>query len=161
MLAVAIMMDPTGPQNEELNEWIALAQNLLQDMGAYNTLAHSAVQGLEVIRKRTQLILHPEHEATSQLGGTNSPNARDPPAHDRNIPATSPFALHYVERATQTLAQPQPSISDLLSQQVSADGMWGTISAGVFAGNFPGIEALCGDTNSQTLVNFLDDCIAR
>jgi len=137
---VAIIRDPTNDQNEDLNEWIALAQNLLQDMSSYNAVAPNAVQILDVIRKRAGLALHPDIDSLNE-----------PPSPTKTV--------HYLERSTHTLAQPQPSTSDLLDPKIATDPLWSTEKVGIYAGHFPGIEALCGNPNPQTLENFLDSCI--
>jgi hypothetical protein len=126
-------MDPTDDQNEDLNEWIILTKNLLQDMGAHNCLAPGAVQGLDIIRKYTGLF------------GLNEPSSRTE-------------TVHYLERSTHTLAQTQPSVSDLLDETFATDP-WSTQTVGIYSNHFPSIEVLCGNPNPQVLERFLDSCM--
>jgi hypothetical protein len=137
VLALAIVMDPNDNQNEELDEWIGLAEHLVKDLGTYNNIATQGVKALAVIRKRTRFAL--------------SRSADDP----------VPTSAQYVERATQVLAQPQPSLSELLGQK-SADPIWTSTEAGCFSGWFPGMEVLCAPVDpGPTLNEFFDRCLKR
>ncbi|TFY81811.1 hypothetical protein EWM64_g2203 [Hericium alpestre] len=149
MLAVAIIMDPHNPQNEELEEWIELAQSLLKDLGTYSTLSSNALEHIEVIRKRTAYVL----------------SVTGPPTEPANYcTAANPFvtdpALQRIERATRVLSQPQPSMADLMGHELASDPFWSTLRPGVFAGHFPGIESLSGPINPQNLEHFLDSCLS-
>jgi hypothetical protein len=132
-------MNPDDNQNEELDEWIGLAEHLTKDLGTYNAIAPTGVEALATIRRRTRLALELSRSA-------------DDPA---------PTSAQYMERATQVLAQPQPSISELLGQKNAADSLWANTEAGCFTGCFPGIEALCAPVDlGRTLDEFFDKSLA-
>jgi len=140
VFALAILMDPDDNQNEELDEWIELAVNLVKELGSYNVIAPKGVEALTVIRKRTRLASPPLQS------GDNS----------------APTMAQYNERATQVLAQPQPSLSELLGQKSAANPLWTDTKATWFAGGFPTIETLCTPVDPvQALNEFFDRCLAR
>lgn len=139
MLGMAILLDPLQSQNQELDEWVALAQNLLRDMGNFNTLAPNAVQCLDVVRRRTRYTLQPAVDPSSAF----------PPPIETG---------HYLERATRTLAQPQPIIIDLFDTHGATDTLWCAEKVAAFTGHFPGIDVLTGNDAPETLRAFLDNC---
>ncbi|KIM90631.1 hypothetical protein PILCRDRAFT_916 [Piloderma croceum F 1598] len=140
MFALAILMDPNDNQNEELDEWIGLAVNLVKELGPYNNIAPKGVEALTAIRKRTRLA------SPSSRSGDNS----------------TPTVAQYNERATQVLAQPQPSLSELLGQKSAANPLWTDTKATWFAGGIPSIETLCTPVDPvQALNKFLNKCLAR
>ena len=140
MLALAILMDPNNNQNEELEEWIGLAVHLVRELGTYNVIAPKGVVALTAIRKRTHL-------------ATQSSRSGD---------SSSPTSAQYNERATQVLAQPQPSLSELLSHKSAADPLWTDTEARWFVGGFPSIETLCAPVDPGQMLNeFFDKCLAQ
>jgi hypothetical protein len=140
MFALAILMDPNDNQNEELDEWIGLAVNLVKELGSYNVIAPKGVEALTAIRKCTRLA------SPSSRSGNNS----------------TPTVAQYNERATQVLAQPQPSLSELLGQKSAANSLWTDTKATWFARGFPSIETLCTPVDPmQALNEFFDKCLAR
>ncbi|KAI0068879.1 hypothetical protein BV25DRAFT_1986436 [Artomyces pyxidatus] len=152
MLGIAILMDTRNPENEELEEWISLAQGVLISMKPQNALAGKALQHLDVVRKRTQFV----------LGVTGHCHVEYDEAGEQ-IPCKGPMPMEpqrRIERATRILSQPQPSLVDLLGHEVVADPLWSVQRAGVFAGHFPGIESLSGPVSSADLENFLDSCLS-
>lgn len=137
----------------ELNEWITLADALVRNLGTYNSIAPNAVIALAAIRRRVQKAM--------QTHGSNSSNPSDG-VYLSSIPLPLDASLkQYTDRATVTLEQPQKSVSDLLGGQFEAsDHLWSTTEAGAFTGNFPGLEALCGNHDPASLEGFLDSCVA-
>ncbi|RDB23208.1 putative transcriptional regulatory protein C1F7.11c [Hypsizygus marmoreus] len=136
-LAVAIVSDSSHEQIEELKEWISIAQDLLRDLGVANILASKAQKSLEVIRRRIRIIVQPAFDPTSDL--------------------PAPVAIaQYVPRATQTIAQPQPSLTDLFDLQSIAEPIWQERIKSYLG--FPGIELFSGD-DLTSLELFLDSCV--
>jgi hypothetical protein len=150
-IAIAIIIDAQNPENEELEEWIAMAQGMLLVLKPHNALAQKALDHLHVIRKRTLFV----------LGLTLGRCAAGDPVLHATCGIASPMSLvQRIDRATQTLSQPQPSLTDLLGREEAADPFWSTLHPGVFAGHFPGIESLIGPVNPQNLEEFLDSCLS-
>jgi hypothetical protein len=140
MFALAILMDPNDNQNEELDEWIGLAVNLVKELDPYNVIAPKGVEALTAIRNRTRLA------SLSSRSGDDS----------------TPTVAQYNERATQVLAQPQPSLSELLSQKSAANLLWIDTKATWFSGGFPNIETLCTPVDHVEALNkFFDKCLAQ
>jgi len=138
-LAVAIIGDPTSIHNKELEEWIGIAQDLLRDLGTSNALAPKAFNGLEIVRQRTRDAMQPGLDLST-------------------APAPIPAIDQYLHKATQTIAQPQPSMSDLFEVHSYSQPLWREEVA-VYPGHFPGMEALCSDTYPTPIECFLDACV--
>ncbi|KAG5654068.1 hypothetical protein H0H81_007794 [Sphagnurus paluster] len=134
--AVAIISDPASAENEELDEWISLAQNLLRNMGSSNLLASKAVGRLGTIRQRTYSAMERHYN-----------------------PSRSRTSIdEYLQKATQTMAQPQPSMSDLFGIQEITETIWQE-EVNIYSIHFPGLETVCGDEGLMSLNRFLDGCI--
>jgi hypothetical protein len=145
MLAVAVLVDPHNSQNEELEEWIALAVAVLRELGQINPVALNAVAGLHVTQQRVQLVVQ-----TSGRGEAH-------PAS--NVPVIG--IDHRLDRATHTLAQPQHAIVDSIGETDLDDPLVVQHRIPEFSGNFPGIEFLCSSNGPHTLESFLDTCVRR
>ena len=150
-IAIAIIMDAQSPENEELEEWIAMAQGILVVLKPQNGLAEKALDHLQVIRKRTLFVLGVI---------TGRCVASDPIIHATTGEAPPMSLPQRVDRMARTLAQSQPDLVDLLGHEEAMDPFWSTLRPGVFAGHFPGIESLVGPVNSQNLEQFLDSCLS-
>jgi hypothetical protein len=150
-IAIAIIMDPRNPENEELEEWIAMAQGVLLVVKPHNVLAQKALDYIQVIRKRTLFVLG------LILGRCAS---GDPILHQTLGVASAMRLPQRIDRATRTLSQPQPSLTDLLGREEATDPFWSTLHASVFSGNFPGIESLISPVSPENLEQFLDSCIS-
>ena len=150
-IAIAIIMDSQSPENEELEEWIAMAQGLLMVLAPQNALAQKALDHVQVIRKRTLFVLGVV---------TGRCVTSDPGVHATTAVAPSMSLSQRLGRMTRTLSQSQPSLVDLLGHEEAMDPFWSTLRSGVFAGNFPGIESLVGPVNPQNLEQFLDSCLS-
>ncbi|THH20158.1 hypothetical protein EW146_g1162 [Bondarzewia mesenterica] len=140
-LGIAIIIDPSNTENEELEDWIAFAQVLLKDLGTYNMIAPAALQHLDVIRRRIEFVLN-----LTRGNNTVTLNFVEP-------------SLQHIERATRVLSQPQPCMADLLGQEAVTDPYWSTVQPSVFAGQFPGVESLSGPVDPLNLERFLDSCL--
>jgi hypothetical protein len=150
-LAIAIIMNAQNPENEELEEWIAMAQGMLEVLQPKNALAPTALDQVHIIRKRTLFL----------LGVINGRcNTNDPAVHARSGVAPSMSLPQRLDRATRVLSQPQPCLIDQLGREEAMDPFWATIPAGIFAGHFPGIESLSGPVNPKNLEQFLDSCLS-
>ncbi|KAH9998335.1 fungal-specific transcription factor domain-containing protein [Russula vinacea] len=149
-IAIAIIMDAQNPENEELEEWIAMAQGILAVLKPHNVLAQKALDHLQVIRKRTLFV----------LGVVTGRCVRsDPVVHGTADIAPSMSLPQRLDRMTRTLTQSLPSLVDLLGSE-AMDPFWSTLHPGVFAGHFPGIESLVGPVSPQNLEQFLDSCLS-
>lgn len=156
MLALAIVVDPSSNQNNDIYEWISYVQSLLYDLAPYSTLAAGALHGVEVICNYAQTAIRQSAGMTQETSRASSLASRD--ASD-SIPIPSIPSLYLTEQATPTLVQPQPSVSNLLGQD-SGDVLWATMQGkALFARTFPGFEVLCGNGNTQELEVFLSSCI--
>ncbi|KAI9467286.1 hypothetical protein BJY52DRAFT_1182729 [Lactarius psammicola] len=150
-LAIAIIMDTQNPENEEFEEWIAMAQGILIALKPYNALAKKALEYVDVIRKRTLFVLG---VVTGRCHGGD-------PAHHATYGVAPPMVLSQRrDRATRMLSQPQPCLVDHLGREEASDPFWSTLHPGVFAGHFPGIESLSGPVSPQNLEQFLDSCLS-
>jgi hypothetical protein len=143
MLAVAILMDPHNSQNEELEEWIALGVAVLRELGQIDPMALNAVAGLLVVQKRVRLVVQ-----TMQGAGDTASDVPHVAALNQNL-----------DRATQTLAQVQPTIVDMIGVVESNDPFLVQHQIPEFLGNFPGVEFLCSQNDPQALESFLDTWI--
>jgi hypothetical protein len=150
-IAIAIIMDSQNPENEELEEWIAMAQGILMVLKPLNALAQKAFDHLQVIRKRTLFVLGVV---------TGRCLASDPGVHATAGVAPSMSLPQRLDRMTRTLSQSLPYLVDLLGHEEAMDPFWSTLHLGVFAGHFPGIESLVGPVSSQNLEQFLDSCLS-
>ncbi|KAI9508667.1 fungal-specific transcription factor domain-containing protein [Russula earlei] len=150
-IAIAIIMDAQNPENEELEEWIAMAQGILMALRPHNALAQKALDHLHVIRKRTLFVVG------IVIGRCAT---SDPVIHRTTGLATALPLPQCMDRTTWTLSQPQPCLNDLLGREEASDPFWSTLRSGVFAGHFPGIESLLGPVCPQTLEQFLDSCLS-
>jgi len=150
-IAIAIIMDAQNPENEELEEWIAMAQGILMAIRPRNALAQRALDHLHVIRRRTLFVV-------SLIIGRCP--AGDPVIHSTTGLATAMGLPQRMDRTTRTLSQPQPCLTDLLGREEASDPFWSTLHPGVFAGHFPGIESLLGPVSPETLEQFLDSCLS-
>ncbi|KAI0248675.1 fungal-specific transcription factor domain-containing protein [Lactifluus subvellereus] len=150
-LAIAIIMDAQNSENEELEEWIAMAQGILEVLKPNNALASKALEQIYVIRVRTLFVLGVI---------TGRCHASDPAVHATSGVASPMGLLQRLDRATRILSQPQPCLVDHLGREEAMDPFWATLHPGVFAGHFPGIESLSGPVNPQNLEQFLDSCLS-
>jgi len=150
-LAIAIIMDAHHRENEELEEWIAMAQGILEALKPHNALAPKALNHLQVIRQRTLFVLG---VITGRCVTSN------PIAHATHGVAPSMCLPQRIDRTTRTLSQPQPSLVELLGREEAMDPFWSTMNPGIFAGHFPGVESLVGPVSSQNLEQFLDSCLS-
>ncbi len=144
-------MDTQNPENEEFEEWIAMAQGILIALKPHNALAQKALEYLDVIRKRTLFVLGIV---------TGRYHARDPADHASDGVAPPMGLSQRLDRATRMLSQPQPRMVDHLGHEEASDPFWSTLHPGVFAGHFPGIESLSGPVSPQNLEQFLDSCLS-
>ncbi|KAI9447753.1 fungal-specific transcription factor domain-containing protein [Lactarius indigo] len=152
-LAIAIIMDTQNPENEEFEEWIAMAQGILIALKPYNALAKKALEYLDVIRKRTLFVLGVVTGRCRQVAGD--------PAQDAACDVAPPMVLSQrLDRAMRMSSQPQPCLVDHLGREEASDSFWSTLHPGVFAGHFPGIESLSGPVSLQSLEQFLDSCLS-
>ncbi|KAG5646465.1 hypothetical protein DXG03_003515 [Asterophora parasitica] len=135
--AVAIIGDPTSNENEDLEEWISMAQNLLRDIGPSSRLAMKAVEHLDAVRRRTRSVMHRGYDPSSG-------------------PAPIIPIDHYLPKATQTMAQPQPSMSDVFDVQ-STEPIWQEVASS-YPGRFPGIEVVSSEDDFASFERFLDYC---
>jgi len=142
-------MDAQSPENEELEEWIAMAQGILVVLKDQNALAQKALDHLQVIRKRTLFVLG----VITGRCATSDPVIRATEAPPMSLPQR-------LDRMTRTLSQSQPGLVDFLGHEEAMDPLWSTLHPGVFAGHFPGIESLVGPVNPQNLKQFLDSCLS-
>jgi hypothetical protein len=150
-IAVAIIMDAQSPENEELEEWIAMAQGILVVLKPQNALAQKALDHLQVIRKRTLFV----------LGVVTGRCVMSDPVTHATTGEAPPMSLpQRLDRMTRTLSQSHPGLVDLLGHEEATDPFWSTLHPGVFAGHFPGIESLVGPVNPQNLEQFLDSCLS-
>lgn len=147
-IAIAIIMDAQNPENEELEEWIAMAQGILVAVKPRNALAQKALDHFQVIRKRTQFVLG---VITGRCAASD---------HRTSDVAPSMSLPQRLDRMTRTLSQSQPCLVDLLGREEAMDPFWSTLHSGVFAGHFPGIESLVGPVSPQNLEQFLDSCLS-
>ncbi|KAH9062232.1 fungal-specific transcription factor domain-containing protein [Lactarius vividus] len=152
-LAIAIIMDTQNPENEELEEWIAMAQGILIALKPYNTLAKKALEYLDVIRKRTLFVLGIVTGRCLQVAG-------DPAQHAAYGVAPPMVPSQRLDRAMRMSSQPLPCLVDHLGREEASDSLWSTLHPGVFAGHFPGIESLSGPVSPQSLEQFLDSCLS-
>jgi hypothetical protein len=150
-LAIAIIMDAQNPENEEFEEWIAMAQGILEVLKPRNALAPKALDQLHVIRKRTLFVLR---VITGRCPDSDSA------VYARTGLFSSMGLPQRLDRATRLLSQPQPCLADHLGREEAMDPFWATVHPGVFAGHFPGIESLSGPVNPQNLEQFLDSCLS-
>ena len=150
-IAIAIIMDAQNPENEELEEWIAMAQGILEVLKPQNALAQKALDHVQVIRKRTLFVLGVI---------TGRCVTSDPVIHATTGQAPPMCLPQRLDRMARTLSQSQPGLVDLLGHGEAMDSFWSTLRPGVFAGHFPGIESLVGPVNSQNLEQFLDSCLS-
>jgi hypothetical protein len=153
-IAIAIIMDAQNPDNEELEEWIAMAQGMLEVLKPRNALAQKALDHLQVIRKRTLFVLC----VITGRCVTSDPVIHATTGHGKAPPMSLPQRL---DRMTRTLSQQsQPGLVDLLGHEEAMGQFWSTLRPGAFAGHFPGIESLVGPVNPQNLEQFLDSCLS-
>lgn len=153
VLVIAIVIEPSSCENDELDEWIIFAEDLLKLVKSRNILAKRALPLLHVIRRRslmTRCISRPprfsmfDENCECTLGKESTvftPSQR-------------------MERATRVLAHPTPSVADLLGPSLVNDPLWAGLRPGVFASHMPGIESLDGSTDPQQLDDFFDSCTA-
>jgi hypothetical protein len=137
-LAIAIIMDAQNPENEEFEEWIAMAQGILEVFKSKNALASQALDQVHVIRKRTLFVLGVITGRCPEGCGLVS---------SMSLPQR-------LDRATRLLSQPQPCLADHLGREEAMDPFWATVHPGVFAGHFPGIESLSCSVTPQKLEQF-------
>jgi hypothetical protein len=151
-LAIAIIMNAQNPENEEFEEWIAMAQGILEALQPMNALASKALEQVHVIRKRTLFVLG---VITGRCARCTSSD------HYARFGVAPPMILpQRLDRATRILSQPQSCLVDHLGREEAMDPFWATVHPGVFAGHFPGIESLGGPVNVQNLEQFLDSCLS-
>jgi len=150
-IAIAIIMDAQNPENEELEEWIAMAQGILVVIRPRNALAQKALEHVQVIRKRTLFVLGVI---------TGRCVTSDPVIHATTGEAPPMSLPQRLDRMTRTLSQSQTGFVEFLGREEAIDPFWSTLHPGVFAGHFPGIESLVGPVNPQNLELFLDSCLS-
>src|SRR5580658_10422182 len=104
-IAIAIIMDAQNPENEELEEWIAMAQGILVVLKPQNALAQKALEHLQVIRKRTLFV----------LGVITGRCVTSDPVIHATTGVAPPMSLpQRLDRMTRALSQSQPGLADLL-----------------------------------------------
>lgn len=130
-------MDTTEKGGRGLEVWIGLAREILRSMSTYNLIAHNALQGVDAIINRVNSILGHRHPMPS-LAESSGANSQD------SIIST----------------QVQPSLASLLGDEHTKNPIWETIEATVFAGNLPGLEALCSPMIAHAMDDFLSSCQA-
>lgn len=150
-IAVAIIMDAQNPESVELEEWVAMAQGILEALKSRNALAQKALVHLQVIRKRTLFLLGII---------TGRCVTSDPIIHATTGEAPPMSLPQRLDRMARTLSQSQPGLVDLLGHEEAMDPFWSTLHPSVFAGHFPGIESLVGPVSPQNLEQFLDSCLS-
>ncbi|TCD70846.1 Factor arrest protein 11 [Steccherinum ochraceum] len=132
-LAVAVVMDASD-HSKGLEVWIILAREILRALAFQNTMANNAYSGVDAICKRVQSIIGQRYPM---------PSLADSDAH-----------------AAQMASTPPPSLSDLLGTELAGNSVWSSIEATVFAGNLPGLEAMCGPMLAHAMDDFLSSCLA-
>ena len=153
VLVIAIVIEPSNPENDELDEWITLAEDLLKLFQIQNVLAKRALPLIHVIRRRslmTRCLSSPprypvidEHYQCSM-----------------GRPAPVLTSSQRMERSTRVLAHPSPSVADLLGPRLGNDSTWAGLRPGVYASHMPGVESLSGSVDPQQLDDFFDSCTA-
>jgi hypothetical protein len=138
-MAVAIISNPTHDRNGELDEWVSLAQNLLRDMENSNALAPKASQCLDLIQRQTRTVIQPSFDPSGVLAPL--------------IPISQ-----YLERATQIMAQPQPSMADVFDAQAVAESLWESETAPGYLTQFPSIDVCCENIDPAPLQRFVNEC---
>ncbi|KAI0033357.1 hypothetical protein K488DRAFT_85037 [Vararia minispora EC-137] len=148
MLVVAIIVQPDHPENDELDEWIVIAEDLFKVLKPYNALAPHALQYMEAIRRRSVVVRCVSRPpGPPQYGDCRGPS-----------PEVTMNVMQRMERAIKILAQPVSSMADRLGYDTVLDPLWATLRPGVYASRFPGIESLGRSVDPQDLENFLDGC---
>lgn len=132
-LAIAVVVD-ASEHSKGLEVWIVLAREVLRTLAFQNTAANNAFCGVDAICKRVQSIIGQRYPM---------PSLAESDAH-----------------TAQATSTPPPSLSDLLGQELAENTVWGTIEATVFAGNLPGLEAMCGPMLAHAMDDFLNSCMA-
>jgi len=132
-LAVAVVMD-SSDHSKGLEVWIVLAREILRALAFQNTTANNAFCGVDAICKRVQSIIGQRYPM---------PSLADSDAH-----------------TTQAASTPPPTLSALLGKELAENPVWATIEATVFAGNLPGLEAMCGPMLAHAMDDFLSSCLA-
>lgn len=135
-LAVAVVMDTTDQGGRGLEVWIGLAREVLRSMSTHNLIARNALQGVDAISNRVNSILGHRHPMPSlaESSGANSQDGLKP-------------------------TQVQLSLAGLLGHDNATNNVWDTIEATVFAGNLPGLEALCSPMIGHAIDDFLTSCL--
>ena len=123
----------SSDHSKGLEVWIVLAREILRSLSFQNTSANNAFCGVDAICKQVQSIIGQRYPM---------PSLADSDAH-----------------AASTASTPPPSLSDLLGEELAEDSVWDTVEATVFAGNLPGLEAMCGPMLAHAMVDFLTSCM--
>ncbi|KAH8105932.1 hypothetical protein BXZ70DRAFT_404287 [Cristinia sonorae] len=131
-LAVAVVVD-SSEHSKGLEVWIVLAREILRSLAFQNTAANNAFCGVDAICKRVQSIIGQRYPM---------PSLADSDAHTSQATMTSP-----------------PSLGDLLGSELVDNSVWDQIEATVFAGNLPGLEAMCGPMLAHAMDEFLNSCL--
>ncbi|KAI0320608.1 hypothetical protein OF83DRAFT_1103821 [Amylostereum chailletii] len=147
ILVISMIIDPRNSENEQLAEWIVIAEDLLKNLLPINRLAVTALQHLEIIRRRSDLVL-------CMMGRGR------PCSGSEVLPPQTLELSQRLQRATGILSQPVPCMTDLLGHVSASDPFWSTWRTGLYSGHFPGIESLSGGVDPQGLENFLDNCVS-
>ncbi|KAF9468868.1 hypothetical protein BDZ94DRAFT_1244791 [Collybia nuda] len=107
-------------------------------MADSNALASKASQCLDLVRRHTRTISQPSVEPSGDL----------PP---------SVLITQYLERATQTMAQPQPSMTDVFDARAITDPMWGSELTSTYLTRFPNMELCCENVDPVPLQRFINE----
>ena len=130
-------MDTTEQGGRGLEVWIGLSREVLRNMSTHNLIAHHALQGVDAIVNRVDSILghrHPMPSLAESSGANSQDNLKSP--------------------------QTQPSLAGLLGPENASNKVWENIEATVFAGNLPGLEALCSPMLAHAMDDFLSSCLS-
>jgi hypothetical protein len=152
MFAVTIIIQPDHPENDELDEWIILAEDLLKVYKRHNALALHALEHMEVIRRRSNFVRC--ISATPREG-----RSCYKPTEDLTM-----TTLQRTERATKIQWQPVLTMADRLGYEALSDPLWASLSPSAFAQPFTGLELLCNPgsvTDPRDLDKFFDNACLR
>lgn len=114
---------------------------LLKLLESYNTLAANALRALQACFAEVGRILYGEGIIQDQ-----DRIANHRPSEDTIV---------------EVLSQPFLSVSKLWNENSDVPAHCVEIRAGVFSGNFPGPDAICGPLEIESLQRFLNSCAAQ
>ena len=138
-ICVAAVLSPECWWTPEDRGWILLGLDLLQHLESYNALAANAFRAIQACLAEVGRILHG--------GGIIQDRVLDQrPSEDTIV---------------KVLSQPFLSVSKLWNESSDVAGRCTELKAGVFSGNFPGPEAVCGPLEIESLQRFLNSCAVQ